>query len=137
MSRASLLVLQVTLSFWERDAHVELALLRVGKTIDASGRTWRLPAASLEVPSSIGPDTEPALNLPPQVAEGLRAGLAGDSSTLPLWLRFAKPHGFLGAMAWERELGEALDRPVLRLPDLLESPKENREVLAVAVCFDP
>jgi hypothetical protein len=141
MSRRSLpspdmIVLQVTLTFWERDPQVELAVTRGAEVADSGGRRWRVQAASLGIPTSLDLDSVPTLNLPLQVVEGLRANLANEARTLPLWLRFAKPHGYLGLLPWERVLTEVLARPVLRLPDLLERPLENRDVLEVAVCFD-
>ncbi len=132
----ALIVLRVTLTFWEGDPQVELALIRGAEVADNGGRMWRVQAASLGDPASLGPDSATTLNLPLQVVEGLRANLANEPKTLPLWLRFAKPHGYLGVLPWERVLTEALARPVLRLPDLLERPSENRDVLEVAVCFD-
>lgn len=132
----ALVVLRVTLTFWESDPHVELALVRGTEVADTSGRIWRIPAASLGVPASITPHSERTLSLPLQVAEGLRANLADEPKALPLWIRFCKPHGYLGVLPWERVLTEALARPVLRLPDLLERPHENRDVLEVGLCFD-
>jgi len=136
MSPPSLLTLRVTLSFWEDDPQVELALMLGAESIDQGGRRWRISAFSLNVPESIDSQTAPTFDLPLQLLEGLRASLAGQPKAMPLWLRFAKPHGHLGVLPWERVLAEALDRPVLRLPDLLERPHENRDVLEVAICFD-
>src|SRR6266702_464002 len=136
MSSPSLLALRVTLTFSERDPQVELALMRDGEIVDNGGRIWRIRLSSLDVPTSIESDTAPALSLPLQVLEGLRTSLADEPKTLPLWLSFAKPHGYLGVLPWERVLTEALARPVLRLPDLLERPRENPEVLQIAICFD-
>ena len=136
MSSPSLLALRITLTFWEGDPQVELALMRGGEIVDNGGRIWRIRLSSLDVPTSIESDTAPGLSLPLQVLEGLRTSLADEPETLPLWLSFAKPHGYLGVLPWERVLTEAFARPVLRLPDLLERPRENRESLEVAICFD-
>jgi hypothetical protein len=130
--------LQVTLTFWEGDPHVEFALMRGGEAADKSGRIWRIQAQSLSVPASLRPNTQPELHLPQQLVEGLRTQLERDPKTLPLWIRFAKPHGYLGVLPWENALTEVLARPVLRLPDLLEPlPHAYRESLEVALCFDP
>lgn len=132
----ALIVLQITLTFWEDDPQLELALFRGAEASDSRGEPWRVQAAKAGVPENLESDSPPALQLPLQVLSALQANLASDSRALPLWLRFAKPHGYLGVLPWERVLGEALERPVLRLPDLLERPHENRDVLEVAVCFD-
>jgi hypothetical protein len=131
-----LIVLRVTLTFWKDDPQVEFALMHGAEAADDSERIGPVEAKSLGAPASLRPDSSLNLNLPPHVLEGLRAGLAKEPKTLPLWLRFAKPHGYLGVLPWERVLTEALARPVLRLPDLLERPCENRDVLEFAVCFD-
>jgi hypothetical protein len=130
-----LIILQITLSFWETSPQVELALIR-----DASkgaAEKWKIPARELGVPDSIDGAKMLDLNLTPQMIDGLKSSLKDGADNLPLWLRFAKPHGFLSALPWERVLTQALQRPVLRLPDLLERPYENRDVLELAICFDP
>jgi hypothetical protein len=136
-SSPALLVLRITLRFWEEDPRVELAFIRGAETAGDDSRIWRVQTASLGIPTSLEPHTNPVLDLPLQVTAGLQANLAKEPKTLPLWLRFAKPHGYLGVLPWESVLTQALGRPVLRLPDLLDRPRENHEVLEVAVCFDP
>jgi hypothetical protein len=109
-------VLQVTLTFWKDDPQVEFALMHGAEAADDSGRIEPVEAKRLGAPASLRPDSVLNLNLPRHVLEGLQAGLANEPKTLPLWLRFAKPHGYLGVLPWERVLTEALARPVLRLP---------------------
>jgi hypothetical protein len=121
---------------FDSEPQVELALMRNAEATEG-GRVWRLAASSLGVPSKLEAGVAPTLTLPPQIVEGLGAALAKEPETRPLWLRFAKPHCYLGVQPWERELGYTLARPVLRLPDLLERSRENHEVLEVAVVFDP
>ena len=56
----------------------------------------------------------------------------------PLWLHLVSPYGYLGVVPWEHLLVPALNRPLLRLPDFLEPPRERRSVLDVAlVCSMP
>jgi len=136
MSPSSLIMLRITLTFWERDPQVQLALMSGTEAADESGRIWCVPFSTLGGSSRLESDAAPSLELPLQVLEGLGAALAEKPKDLPLWLNFTKPHGNLGALPWERVLVEALSRPVLRLPDLLERPRENRAVLEVAICFD-
>jgi hypothetical protein len=99
--------------------------------------SWQIPARELGVPDNIDADTALDLNLWPQITSGIKKSLKDDAKNLPLWLRFAKPHGYVAALPWERVLNKALERPVLRFPDLLERPYENRDVLELAICLDP
>jgi hypothetical protein len=131
----ALIILQVTLTFWETDPQVELSLVRNVETSD-QGQPWRVPARDLGVPDDVDANTTLSLNLPKEVTDAIASSLAGEPKTLPLWLRFAKPHGYVGALPWERTLIAALGRPVLRFPDLLERPHENRDVFELAVCLD-
>ena len=55
---------------------------------------------------------------------------------LPVWLHLAKPYGWLGTLPWEAALEEQTGKPVLRLPDFLERPRENVVSLDVVVCSD-
>jgi hypothetical protein len=131
----ALIMLQVTLAFWETDPQVELSLVRNVETSD-QGQPWRVPARDLGVPDDIDANTTLSLNLPKEVTDAIASSLAVEPKTLPLWLRFAKPHGYVGALPWERTLIAALGRPVLRFPDLLQRPHENRDVFELAVCLD-
>ncbi|UWU83000.1 hypothetical protein N2605_25950 [Bradyrhizobium yuanmingense] len=131
-----LIILQVTLTFWEASPQIELLLIRgVGKP--GSTESWQIPARELGVPGSIETDAALDLNLWPQITGGIKNSLKGDAKDLPLWLRFAKPHGYVSVLPWERVLTETLERPVLRFPDLLERPCEDRDVLELAIWFDP
>lgn len=68
-----------------------------------------------------------------------RLAAVGDSgpSSRPLWLRLARPYGMLGSLPWERGLGNALQRPVLRLPDYPDRPVERRGRLEHMIVVDP
>jgi hypothetical protein len=129
------IILQVTLTFWETDPQVELSLARNVETLD-QGQPWRVPARDLGVPDDIDANTTLSLKLPKQVNDAIASSLANEPKNLPLWLRFAMPHGYVGALPWGRTLIAALGRPVLRFPDLLQCPHENRDVLELAVCLD-
>ena len=61
------------------------------------------------------------------------------AANLPLWLdlRVAALYGFMGILPWERVFSQLLERPILRLPDFLERPRENSDVLEAAIVFDP
>jgi hypothetical protein len=132
-----LIILQVTLTFWEPSPQIDLSLIR-GVRTPGPTENWQIPARELGVPDNIDVDMPPLeLNLPPQITSGIKNSLKDDAENLPLWLRFAKPHGYLSALPWERVLTRALERPVLRFPDLLERPYENRDVLELAICLDP
>lgn len=102
--------------------------------------TWWLSSAELAVPVRMTAHWAPTGQLPADfVGElGTRLDELGLAAGLPLWLHLVKPYGFLGAVDWEGALVGALQRPLLRLPDFLERPRENRAVLDVAlVCSEP
>ena len=102
--------------------------------------TWWLSSTELAMPTRMMAHWSPTSQLPPNfVGElGVRLDELGLAAGLPLWLHLVKPYGFLGAVDWEGALVGALRRPLLRLPDFLERPRENRSVLNVAlVCSDP
>jgi hypothetical protein len=63
--------------------------------------------------------------------------LEGGASKEPLWLKLARPYGMLGTAPWERAMGQAMQRPVLRLPDFPERPAQRPDVLESAVLVDP
>jgi len=97
-------------------------------------------AAELGLPRRVQPGWPPRSTLP----DGFLAELAQALAQLhlppdhPLWLHLVKPYGMLGMFAWEEQLVPALGRPVLRLPDFLERPRERRDMLEVAlVCSEP
>ena len=96
---------------------------------------WLLDSEKLGVPMRLTARWSPVLRMPSDVIDTLRAEI--DALELapgvPLWLHLIKPYGFLGALDWEGALVPALGRPMLRLPDFLERPRENRDVLNVAV----
>jgi hypothetical protein len=62
--------------------------------------------------------------------------MAAGNEYEPLWLHLVKPYGYLGALPWEAALREVTDRPIFRLPDFLEPPRENSNVLEVALLWD-
>ena len=98
---------------------------------------WWLSSSELGLPSRVTADWKPGPALPPEfVAELAQALQELDMDpSHPLWLHLVKPYGNLGALPWELSLVPGLKRPVLRLPDFLEPPRENRAVLEVALCF--
>lgn len=53
----------------------------------------------------------------------------------PLWIHLAKPYGALRYLPWERLLVDALQTPVLMLPDFIfPPPRESATMLDIAVC---
>lgn len=119
------------------------AQLQLVSYIGGSARelqAWWLDSTMLGLPTRLTPQWQPTRSLPPDVTDGLRAALEdlGLAPGLPLWLHLVQPYGFLGALDWEAALVPTLARPLLRLPDFLERPRENRDVLDVAlVCSEP
>lgn len=134
----SVVVLEIALEFLPDATEVEFDLGQYGALLPADRRTWRLPIAALQASNPSAP-TASQLELPLQLTEGLRASLADMQlgAEQPLWLDLKRPYGNLGVLPWERALGGALGRPILRLPDLLQPPHENTDVLDAAILFDP
>jgi hypothetical protein len=96
---------------------------------------WWLTPAELALPPRLEPRWRPGRQLPKAFVKELSYATEDEvPAGVPLWLHLVKPSGFLGALDWEGALVPALGRPLLRLPDFLESPRENREVLDVALC---
>lgn len=86
------------------------------------------------------PDRPEALALPAGLAQQIREqmhALAQLAPTQLLWLKLAKPYGMLGVLPWERELGDVLDCPVLRLPDYTAQPAKRPDILESVVLVDP
>ena len=78
--------------------------------------------------------SDPDLRVPPDVVQYV-AGWAGEvlEPDRALWLHLVKPYGLLGAIPWERDLVPALQRPFLRLPDVLPEPSRSSSSLTVAL----
>ena len=104
-------------------------------------QTWELPFAIFRAkPEDSSPTLSeiPALCIPSELKLGLQFRLAGSPvpHSKPLWLKLARPYGLLGIAPWEKELGEALGRPVLRVPESPDRPVERVDVLESAVVVD-
>jgi hypothetical protein len=137
MRRHELVVLQASLRPTGRAVSVELSVLTHEAGVrEQANRVWRLSAEELGLPSKLSAREAPALRIPEEVVMDLkhttRLFLMDDWD--PLWLHLVKPYGYLGALPWEQVLGPALSHPILRLPEFLEPPRENRNVLDVALC---
>lgn len=135
-----LITLRVRVRPRERGIAAELQLVSYKSGKASELQSWWLDSAMLGLPTRLFPQWQPTRSLPPEVTDGLR--IAIDDLELahrfPLWLHLVKPYGFLGALDWEAALVPPLGRPLLRLPDFLERPRENRDVLNVAlVCSEP
>jgi hypothetical protein len=135
----NLLVLRITPDPQKNDLGTVLDLTSYGQATDDTKRTWRLFSRDLGLDQAGRIANSPQPALPEQVQEGLRANLQvmDSSGDLPLWLNLIRPYGNLGTLPWEAMLGGTLERPVLRLPDFLERPRESADVLECAVIFDP
>lgn len=133
-------VLRVGLRFYGSGAELQFDLAQRGSASDEGRRVWKFPITAIGAPDTLHEPVEP-LVLPAQLVEGLRDALASPnvSAEQPLWLDLLRPYGFLGTLPWEATLGEALDRPIVRLPSFLETPQEDQDFadVAVLVCADP
>jgi hypothetical protein len=115
-------------------AHIELESHEGGtpRTL----KEWAVTGSELGLPAELPRDWRLDKALPQDLLNGLSSEV--DALHLhpqhPLWLHLVKPYGALGVIPWEDLLVPVLQRPILRLPDFLESPRENRSVLDVALC---
>lgn len=137
-----LIVLRITLTLADGKPQVMFDLTGYGKIREQGRRNWRFALAEIGVSETLSPESTQypnTMTLPLQVQDGLKAGLAlmNPAANLPLWLDLVRPYGFLGILPWEQVLSQLLERPVLRLPDFLERPRENSDVLEAAILFDP
>jgi hypothetical protein len=137
-----LIVLRITLTLVDGKPQIVFDLTGYGKIGEQGRRNWRLALAEIGIPDKLNPESmqyPTTMTLPLQVQDGLKAGLAlmNPAANLPLWLDLVRPYGFLGILPWEQVLSQLLERPVLRLPDFLERPRENSDVLEAAILFDP
>ncbi|TGS71769.1 hypothetical protein EN844_01945 [Mesorhizobium sp. M3A.F.Ca.ET.201.01.1.1] len=131
-----LMSLRMELLAWSGDPYVWIEFESGG----SSKKNWKVPA------SMLGLTREERSSLPqgPHLPHGLAHEIAATANenartgpSEPLWLHLIRPYGLLGAMPWERLLGDVVNRPILRLPDFLERSKEDPDTLEIAVCFDP
>jgi hypothetical protein len=130
---AELTVLEVHLLF--RRPHPVVCLKVSGARPGMRDIAWELTYQSFEpegsgeaqLPSTLGSDV------------GYRLAALGESgpTSRPLWLKLARPYGKLGNLAWERVLGDALQRPILRLPDYPDRPAERSGRLDHMILVDP
>ena len=97
---------------------------------------WTYPVSELGIPRQLPQRGMPDVSLPQSMLIGLSDSIEkfGAPPSQPLWILLMKPYGFLGFVPWEALLRPTLNRPMFRLPDFLERPRENRAVLDVAVC---
>jgi hypothetical protein len=134
-----LVTLRVRIRPRERGVAAELQLVSYLDGKQRELEVWYLDADRGGLPRRLEPRSWPFVHLPPALIDELRNAIEnlGLEQGIPLWLHLVKPYGFLGALDWEQGLA-ALMRPVVRLPDFLERPRENRDALNVAlVCSEP
>lgn len=131
-----LLALKVTLAFWERENTTATLQLESGAASLGDPKGVDVPVTALG--ATLEPGAVEDAALPADVLDRLRQALQSVDAPLdhPIWLHLVKPYGVLGAAPWERLLAP-LGRPVLRLPDFLERPRENTRLLDVAICWEP
>lgn len=134
-----LVALRVRVQPVERGVKVRLQLVSHIGGAEQEVASWLLGSTELHLPTRLTAQWPPTRQLPDAVLAEIGASLQalGLAEPLPLWLHLVKPYGWLGALDWESALAP-LGRSVLRVPDFFEQPRENREVLNVAVvCSEP
>jgi hypothetical protein len=77
----------------------------------------------------------PPIQLPAKMLTELRDWFSINiKRKRPLWVHLVKPYGLLRIVPWERLLGEALDIPILMLPDFIfPPPREAIKALDVVL----
>jgi hypothetical protein len=104
------------------------------------GPQWYAPIATIVSTERLGRrntrDSELALRLPEDLLDGLRNWFQQETrGDRPLWIHLVKPYGQLRLVPWERLLGNALNVPILMLPDFIfPPPREAMTVLDVVLC---
>lgn len=101
---------------------------------------WDIEASEFGLPARLEQHWWPDVRLPAAVAAAMVEAVEslGLDPEHPLWLHLVKPYGHLGVVPWEPLLTGVLHRPLLRLPDFLEPPRERRDTLDVAIlCSSP
>jgi hypothetical protein len=112
-----------------------------GEGDDPTLQPWELPFAAFQVKNEDAAPSGseiPALCVPVELISGLQYRLASHPvrQSKPLWLKLARPYGLLGIAPWEKALGAALARPVLRIPDFPDRPVERADVLESVMILD-
>jgi len=132
-----LLTLKVSLSRARGGSTVQLELeSNKGGSPQGLTEAVRLSTTELGLPRYLEPQGLPSCQLPERTLASWADALSGLNLPVrhPLWLYLVKPYGYLGVVPWEQLLAPVLARPILRLPDFLEPPRECRTVLDVALC---
>jgi len=115
--------------------HLACGRQRSGSDPDASKPVmWDVPLGQLLSDEPGGPSI--CERVVHELGARLRT-LEGGASSEPLWLKLARPYGMLGTAPWEGAIGQALHRPVLRLPDFPQRPARRPDVLETALLVDP
>jgi hypothetical protein len=98
--------------------------------------TFKLSTDDIGLPRYFEAESMPAFQLPKPLVHQIRDAISKlpVEPSHPLWLHLVKPYGYLGIVPWEDLLLPVLQRPILRLPDFLEPPRERRDTLDVALC---
>ncbi len=100
------------------------------------GHTGAMGLRELFDTRKIAAGAEPDIRLPDDLLSELSSWFSEQTEgERPLWVHLVKPYGELRLVPWERLLGNALQRPILMLPDFLfPPPREAPSTLDVALC---
>ncbi|HVQ08212.1 MAG TPA: hypothetical protein VMS43_07230 [Allosphingosinicella sp.] len=116
--------------------HIEFTVERNVRGETVSRQSALLPLGATGIPDAIGNGPTVTFALADVLKDMLRNAVAESDPEEPLWLHLVKPYGHLGALPWEGLLTELTRHSVLRLPDFLEPPRENKSVLEAAIICD-
>ncbi|MGW6703868.1 hypothetical protein ACWGDE_03090 [Streptomyces sp. NPDC054956] len=103
---------------------------------DGEERTYGEPVRLPVTEYGLSADSEPTTGagVPAKLLDTVVPFMAQRAgSPWGMWLRLVPPYGHLGAVPWERELIPQIDRPVLRVPDLLPVAADLGRVWSVGI----
>ena len=117
---------------------LKLAVERFEQGEQIYNREWLIELSSTNIPDLPEDGPAPPLRLPSELMSELPTAFveAAANEREPIWLHLVKPYGYLGSLPWEAMLRDFCPRPVFRLPDFLENPREDSSVLEAALLWD-
>ncbi|MFI2507365.1 hypothetical protein [Streptomyces sp. NPDC018972] len=127
-------VLRVGLNLAAREPRIEAELFMYPRRGGKPRSLWHGRFAPQEFGLLEGTGIPRELQVPGRLTEDVIDALARHPiNWSALWLRLVPPYGHLGAVPWEQQLMERLDRPLLRVPDRLPVAAEPGMVPRAAI----
>lgn len=130
-----LAVLRVELNLTERQPTVDINLLRFPDGVREVIYSWSEPPDAFGLPLTGREIADAELSVHAPLSSEIADLMGADPfyGEAALWLHLTKPHGYLGAIPWERDLLEYASYPVIRLPDRLPITRRPDHTFNIAV----